>query len=91
MFTSETCPEIVVNFLVMSNIWYKNYITASHFYGISCEQKSMLSYLSISTFSNVYNVHICTVYKIYVLYFIVYTPIIPRTIKDLVSPNLKLD
>ena len=31
----------------------KNFITSAHFYAIPCTQKSVLSYLSISTLSSV--------------------------------------
>ena len=68
MFTKETWSKIKVTFLVLRyhftlfyvkycsvlEYWqYKNCITTSYFYAIKSEQKSGLSYLSISTLSTI--------------------------------------
>ena len=83
MFSLENFQEIEVNFLVLGNILQKKSSTITiflskhkktvllHFYAISFDQKSVLSYLSISTLSSVqYRYCLYIVYSIQIKLFL---------------------
>ena len=50
--------KIYLNFGIIFLNKHKNCITTPYFYAISCGQKSVISYLSISTLSNVHCTYI---------------------------------
>ena len=79
MFIFKSYPEIEVIFF-----YTKNRITTSNFYAISCDQKSGISFLSISTLSNMnmyFQSYLCLVFLVFLFSIILRNPIAENLLK----------